>query len=210
MRSAIGAWEVLQFETAEETAPGIWRLTGLLRGQFGTGDAAAAGASAGADLVVLDDAVMTAGLLAGEAGLLLNWRVGPLGGDFSSASFSAHQETGGKRALMPLSPVHLRGKLTAGQDLSLSWIRRGRIDADSWEASEIPLGEEREEYRIDVSAVGGAIVRSVTVSTPAWIYPAADIAADFGTPPAGLDITVRQLSAAAGWGLPATQRFALA
>lgn len=210
VRSGNGAWEVLQFETAEETAPGTWRLSGLLRGQFGTGDAAAAGAGVGADLVVLDDAVVAAGLLAGEAGLLLNWRVGPLGGDFSSANFSTHEETGGRRALMPLSPAHLRGKLTAGQDLSLTWIRRGRIDADSWETSEIPLGEEREEYRVDVAATGGAIVRSVTVSTPAWVYPAAGIAADFGTPPAALDITVRQLSATAGWGLPATQRFALA
>lgn len=210
VRSLAGAWEVLQFETVEETAPGIWRLSGLLRGQFGTGDAAAAGASAGADLVVLDDAAVPAGLLAGEAGLQLNWRVGPLGGDFSGASFSTHQETGGRRALMPLSPVHLRGKWRAGQDLSLSWIRRGRVDADNWQASEIPLGEEREEYRIDVATTGGGIVRSTTVSTPAWTYPVAAIAADFGGSPAALDITVRQLSTAAGWGLPATRRFALA
>ncbi|MDH4985777.1 glycoside hydrolase TIM-barrel-like domain-containing protein [Aminobacter anthyllidis] len=209
VRSAAGAWEVLQFEVAEETAPGIWRLRNLLRGQFGTEDATAAGAAIGADVVVLDSAVVPAGLLAGEAGLVLNWRVGPLGGDFSSASFSAHQETGGKRALTPLAPVHLRGKRTAGGDLSLSWLRRGRVDADSWQSSDIPLGEEREEYRVDVAVIGGAVVRSTTVSMPAWTYAASDIVTDFGTPPAEVGITVRQLSVASGWGLPAAQRLAL-
>ncbi|WP_406873872.1 glycoside hydrolase/phage tail family protein [Aminobacter sp. P9b] len=210
VRSAGGAWEVLQFESAEEIAPEIWRLRGLLRGQFGTGDAAAAGAAVGADLVVLDEGVVPAGLLAGEAGLQLNWRVGPLGADFSSASFSASSETGGKRALMPFSPVHLRGRRAGAGDLSLWWIRRGRIDADSWEASDIPLGEEREEYRVEVSATGGGVLRSATVSTPAWIYAAADIVADFGVPPPAVDITVRQLSVAAGPGLPVTRRFSLA
>ncbi|WP_310323316.1 glycoside hydrolase/phage tail family protein [Aminobacter aminovorans] len=210
VQSAAGTWEILQFEAAEETAPGIWRLSNLLRGQFGTGDATAAGATVDADVVVLDTAVVAAGLSAGEAGLLLNWRVGPLGGDFSSASFSAHQETGGKRALMALSPVHLRGKHTAGGDLLLSWIRRGRLEADSWQSSDIPLGEEREEYRIDVAAVGGAVVRSTTVSMLTWTYAAADIAADFGTPPAEVEVTVRQLSVASGWGVPTIRRVALA
>ena len=210
VRSAGGIWELMQFEMAEETAPGLWRLRNLLRGQFGTGDAAAAGAVIGASFVVLDAAIVPAGLRPSEVGLLLNWRVGPLGGDFSSASFSMHRETGGKRALLPLSPGQLRGRLTAGNDLSLSWIRRGRIDADSWESSDIPLGEEREEYRIDVASVGGSVVRSMTVSTPSWIYSAADIAFDFGAPPAAVDVTVRQLSVAAGWGIPASRRMVLA
>lgn len=210
VRSNAGIWEILQFETAEELSPDVWRLRGLLRGQFGTGDAAAAGAVAGAGFVVLDDAVVPAGLMVGEAGLSLNWRVGPLGGDFSSANFSAHQETGGLRALLPLSPVHLRGRKTATLDVALAWTRRGRIDADSWEASEVPLGEEREEYRLEIAPVGGPAVRTVTVTAPGWTYAAADIAADFGTLPTAIDVTVRQLSAAVGWGLPATRRISLA
>ena len=147
IRSASGAWEIVQFETAEEIAPDVWRLSGLLRGQLGTDDAMAAGADAGAHLVILDDAVQPAGLLAGEAGLVLNWRVGPAGSDLSGANFSDHTEIGGIRAQLPLSPVHLKAEMDAGGDLTLSWVRRGRIDADSWTPSEIPLGEEREEYQ---------------------------------------------------------------
>ncbi len=209
IRSASGAWEIVQFETAEEIAPDVWRLSGLLRGQLGTDDAMAAGADAGAHLVILDDAVGPAGLLAGEAGLVLNWRVGPAGSDLSAANFSDHTETGGIRAQLPLSPVHLKAEMDAGGDLALSWVRRGRIDADSWTPSEIPLGEEREEYRIEIAHAGGAVVRTETVPTAGFVYGSADIAADFGSPPAEIDVTVRQLSIAAGWGIPATRRFAL-
>ncbi|MER2633881.1 MAG: glycoside hydrolase TIM-barrel-like domain-containing protein, partial [Rhizobiaceae bacterium] len=88
VQSASGVWEISQFEQADEVEPGVWRLSRLLRGQFGTDDATAAGALIGARVVVLDETVRPAGLRSGEAGLHLNWRVGPRAGDFSAASFA--------------------------------------------------------------------------------------------------------------------------
>ena len=208
IHAASGAWEIVQFEAAEEIAPDVWRLGGLLRGQLGTDDATAAGVDAGAHLVVLDDVVQAAGLLASEAGLLLNWRVGPAGSDLSGANFSDHSETGGLRALLPLSPVHLRA-MTDGSDVTLSWTRRGRVDADNWTASDIPLGEERVEYQVEIAHAGGAVVRTATTLAQSFLYDGADIAADFGAPPDEIDVTVRQLSLAAGWGLPATRCLSL-
>jgi hypothetical protein len=52
-------------------------------------------------------------------------------------------------------------------------------------------------------------VRTATSLQQNWQYASADIAADFGGLPAEIDITVRQFSAAAGFGLPATRRFTL-
>lgn len=208
IRCSSGAWEIVQFEVAQEISPQIWRLSGLLRGQLGTDDAMQAGAPAGADFVMLDDAVRPAGLLESEAGLLLNWRSGPSGLDLSGANFVTKAEIGGKRALLPLSPVHVKAA-RVGSDLRFSWVRRGRLDADKWEASDIPLAEDREEYRIEIAPVGGTVLRTHTVSGPAWTYPAAGISADFGAMPAEIDITVRQLSVAAGWGIPARRRFSL-
>jgi hypothetical protein len=208
VRCMSGAWEVIQFETVEEISPQIWRLSGLLRGQLGTNDAMAAGAPVGADFVMLDDAVRSAGLLESEAGLLLNWRIGPSGSDLSGANFVSKAEVGGVRALLPLSPVHVKAT-RVGNDFRLSWVRRGRLDADKWEGSDIPLAEDREEYRIEIAPAGGAVMRTEIVSEPAWLYPAADISADFGTLPAEIDLTLRQLSVAAGWGIPATRRLAL-
>lgn len=210
IRSLNGAWEVVQFEIAEEISAGLWRLSGLLRGQLGTEDAMAAGAAPGTDLVMIDEALKPAGLAAGEIGLPLNWRVGPTGAEFSAAFFAELLAAGGMRARLPLSPVHLRCRRTTGGDLALTWIRRGRVDADDWTGADIPLGEEREEYRIEIAPAGGAVVRTATVNAQAYLYPAAAIAADFGSPPPAIDVTVRQLSLAAGWGLPATRRFALA
>ena len=209
IQAAGGGWEIVQFEAAEEIAPDIWKLSALLRGQLGTDDATAAGAEAGARLVVLDGAVGPTGLLASEIGLSLNWRVGPVGSDLSDDSVAQHSGAGGVRALLPLSPVDLRGAWD-GDGLALSWIRRGRIDADNWTASDIPLGEEREEYQVQIAQAGGAIVRTETTPTPGFLYEGAAIAADFGSPPAEIDVTVRQLSLAAGWGLPVTRRLSLA
>jgi hypothetical protein len=209
VRSAAGPWEVLQFGTAEELSPGTWRLSDLLRGQLGTGDAMAAGAPVGADFILLDDAVVPAGLQAGEIGLQLNWRVGPSAGDLSDVSFATSAQTGGVRALLPYAPVHIRGNWN-GSDLALSWIRRGRLDADRWDASEIPLAEEAEQYQVAIAPADGGAVRTETVSQPSWLYSAADIAADFDAPPAEVDVTVRQFSAAVGWGIAATRRIALA
>ena len=200
-----GGWEVLQFESAEEVSASVWRLTGLLRGQSGTGDQAATGAPEGAAFVLLDAAVVPAGLAASEVGLLLNWRVGPSGRDLSPAHCVEEQIAGGVRARMPLSPVHIRATRTEAGDWTLSWIRRGRVDADAWDGAEIPLGENAESYRIDIGPPGGPTLRSATAAEPGWIYAAAHLAADFASLPAEAEIAVRQLGAG-GWGLPGVAR----
>lgn len=209
IQSASGEWEVTQFEFADEIEPNVWRLSGLLRGQFGTDDATAAGAPAGARVVILNEAVRPAGLRSGEAGLLLNWRVGARGGDFSSASFVTRTETGGIRALTPLAPVHLRSRPDSSGGLLFSWIRRGRLDADNWLPADIPLGEEAESYQVGISDISGTLVRTQTVASPAFTYSAAMLADDFGTPPAQLDVAVRQISATIGPGLARTLRITL-
>ena len=208
VRSVSGDWEVLQFQYAEEIVPQHWRLSGLLRGQLGTSDAMAAGSAADTDFVVLDDGVVPAGLSLAEVGLELNWRVGPSGSDVSSSQFLTSQQIGGLRAQLPLCPVHLRLRPSAG-DLLLSWVRRGRVNSDSWEAAEIPLGEDHEEYRLEIAGPGGPVVRTMTVGQPQWLYPAAELASDFTVIPSALDITVRQLSSAVGWGIAASARLAL-
>jgi len=206
--SAAGVWEILQFEAAEEIEPSVWRLGGLLRGQLGTSDAMMAGAEMGAPFVLLDEAVAPAGLKAEEIGLQINWRIGPAGYDISDAYFLQVSAAGGTRALLPLSPVHLKGRMRDG-DLDLSWIRRGRIDADSWLGEDIPLGEAQEQYRIEIAAPGGATVRTATVGSPAWTYTAAMMAADFPELPAAIDVSVSQVSAAVGAGVALRRRVVL-
>ncbi|MCV0396198.1 MAG: glycoside hydrolase/phage tail family protein [Rhizobiaceae bacterium] len=206
--SADEVWEIVQFQQAEEVEPSRWRLTGLLRGQLGTDDAMRAGAAAGARFVLLDAAVTAAGLRTVETGLELTWRVAPAGRPLSSTDAQTFTLAGGLRALTPLSPVHVRARMTPAGDVDVTWIRRGRIDADAWLAPEIPLGETAEVYRVEVSAEGGPAVRTVEVAAPSWTYPAALRAGDFPVMPDALDFTIRQMGAGGpGVGRTITFRF---
>jgi len=193
-----GEWELVQFAGAEEIAPATWRLTRLLRGQYGTRPAMLAGADEKAWFVLLDAAVAPAGLREAEVGLTLNWRIGPIGYDFAGPAFAALAATGGLRARRPLSPVHLRARRMDDGACRIGWIRRARINADRGLGGIVALDEASEAYRLDIGPAGGAIVRSATVAEPEWIYPAAEIAADFGAAPAAVSIAVRQIGAVDG------------
>ncbi|QDZ01126.1 host specificity protein [Nitratireductor mangrovi] len=211
VRSASGVWEVLQFRDAVETSANEWALSELLRGQLGTQDATISGAPAGAPFVLLDEAVQAAGLRAHEAGLVLNWRVGPSGGALGGGQFATLTVAGGVRAALPLSPVHLRAQHLSSGDVDISWTRRGRLAADSWESAEIPLGEEAEAYVVEVRDLAGTLIRSVDVTAPRWTYTAADVASDFAELPATVDILVRQKKSPTGTaGLAAVLRTEIA
>ncbi|MGR6466287.1 baseplate multidomain protein megatron [Rhizobium sp. PAMB 3182] len=203
VRSSAGSWELCSFLNAEETAADHWRLTGLLRGLAGTEDAMAAGAEEGTAVVLIDDAVAAIGLTAAERGLERNWIVETADGMAGPFAF-----TGGERAETPLAPVHLRAVRRQDGTIRITWVRRGRIEADSWLSSEIPLDEETEAYRLDILS-GGLPVRTVEVASPVFEYAGADEVADFGAPQAALAIRVRQLGRKVPLGIPAERLISL-
>ncbi|MEQ8480008.1 MAG: glycoside hydrolase/phage tail family protein [Hoeflea sp.] len=197
VRSDSGSWEVVQFEDAEELAAGRWRLSNLLRGQGGTDDAMRAGASPGARFVLLDGAVQPLGLAPEEAGRALNWIAEPAGGQADGATPTAF--AGGERALMPLSPVHF-GARREPAGVTFEWIRRGRLQADSWTPAEIADDEGFERYRAEILS-GGQVVRTVEVGEPRWLYAAAEEVADFATPQNELTLRVAQAGKRIPWGI---------
>jgi len=200
VRSLSGAWEILQYESAEEIALGRWRLKNLLRGQAGTDDAMRAGAGEGAAFVALDGAVRPLGLSLEEAGRALNWIAEASGGPVGATGPTVF--AGGERALTPLSPVHLKGVRETG-GVRFSWIRRGRMSADSWTPAEIANDEGVERYRIEILD-GATIVRSAEAESPYWLYPAADEIADFGAEQATLTVRVAQAGKRLPWGVART------
>ncbi|MEZ5782034.1 MAG: hypothetical protein R3D70_10450 [Rhizobiaceae bacterium] len=209
IKSSAGNWELIQFESAEEIDADTWQLSTLLRGQLGTIDAALAGANAGAVFVLIDQAVTPAGLSAMEVGLERNWRIGPSGFEITEANFVEATMTGGVRSRLPLSPVHLQASRNGSGDLLITWVRRTRIGGDDWQQSEVPLGEQIEEYQVEIAPAGGSTIRTATTATADWLYGAAEISVDFAVLPVEIDITIRQRSIAAGWGIPASRRFTL-
>lgn len=198
IRAGNGGWEVLGFAEAEEVAAGRFRLTGLLRGLGGTEDATVAGASVGAEVVLLDTAVRPLGLVHAERGATQNWILEPMGLLTDIAGPFAFG--GGLRAETPLSPVHPRAVRQDGGDLRLSWIRRSRLDADAWTEGEVPLDEAEERYRLEILD-GSAVLRTVELDEAGFMYSATDELADFGAQRTALTIRVRQLGRLAA-GLP--------
>ncbi|WP_343313910.1 glycoside hydrolase/phage tail family protein [Brucella sp. BE17] len=205
MQAPGGDWEVFQFLDAEEIGLNHWRLRRLLRGQLGTESAALVEKPQGSPFILLDAGVRATGLTSSELGLELNWRAGAAGKTFSEAFFDTRSAIGGLRALKPLSPVHLKYDLQLNGDLVFRWIRRGRVDADSWLGEDIPLGEERELYRVDVWQEG-QLLRSEQVAASVWTYADVDRLAETGT--GSFELHVAMVSAKIGTGDVAILEFA--
>jgi hypothetical protein len=195
-----GTWEVVQFQSAVLTAPFTYRLSGLLRGQCGTEHAMRLPLAAGARFVLLDTAVAQVDITEDEIGLAYVWKCGPASRDLGSPHYLdiSHAFTG--EGLKPLSPVHVRGS-RAGGDLAITWRRRTRVGGDTWDAIEVPLGEDDERYEIDVLD-GAGVVRTLTSTSPSATYTAADQTADFGAPKSLIALRIYQLSATRGRGTP--------
>ena len=100
--------------------------------------------------------------------------------------------------LRPLSVCHLRANKNVSSDYLVDWIRRTRIDGDSWSGVEVPLGELREIYLVRVLQ-GATVLREVTVGAPSWTYSLAQRTAD-GIVGQTFDFAVAQLSDSFGPG----------
>ena len=150
--------------------------------------------------MLLDKAVAPLPVRPDALGLPLKYRFGPARDDHAAPSFAELTIAAEGTGLEPFAPVQLRVRRDAGSgDLEIGWIRRTRFGGDGWELAEVPLNEEREAYRLDIYD-GLTLARRVHLTSPAYIYSAADQAAEFGGPATDFTIRITQLSAAVGPG----------
>ena len=188
----------LQFGRAELVADKTYRLSHLLRGGSGSELEAAFTKPAGSRFVLLDTAVQPLVRGVEALGRPAVWRIAAAGRDHADPFAVELAAEPSARALLPLAPVHLRARRTPA-GVVIRWTRRTRVGGDSWEAGEVPLGEEREAYRVDILA-GAAVVRSAEVAAPNYFYPAGDEQVDFGGVQHRISVRVRQISGAVGAG----------
>ncbi|WP_254703802.1 glycoside hydrolase TIM-barrel-like domain-containing protein [Roseovarius sp. THAF9] len=168
-------WELIQFRDAALVDTDSYLLSHRLRGQVGTERTEPW--PEGSYLVRLNGTAKQIDLAEAKRGLARYYRIGPAGRPVDDPSFSAARLAFDGLGLRPLSPVHLRLAAVAGGDLSLSWIRRTRIDGDRWDTADVPLGEDREEYLVRV-VQQDAVIRQLSTTAPVWTYSATDQAAD--------------------------------
>ncbi|WP_460273375.1 baseplate multidomain protein megatron [Celeribacter sp. ULVN23_4] len=195
-------WEVFQFATAELVAPLTYDLSLRLRGQLGTDALGAAGQvpswPIGSRFVLLDSSLRQIDIAQSARGLARHYRIGPASRGYDDPSYQHYVEAFDGIGLRPYAPAHLSATVTSGGDTEVSWVRRTRIDGDSWQSYEVPQGEGAELYRLRV-VQGGAVLREATVTSPAWTYSAAQKTSDGVT--GAYDIHVAQISDSFGAGL---------
>jgi hypothetical protein len=163
-----GRWEILRFRTATLIAPGIYRLSGLLRGLRGTehnkgnhevGDTVVLLRSAG--LARIDELLSDIGSVRYYKAVTSGTAAALVGGEsFTSAG----------QALKPFSPVHLRKTVDNGGAIEVGWTRRTRRATNFVGTSGIsaPLGEETERYYVELRSPADALVSGEYVTEPAW------------------------------------------
>jgi hypothetical protein len=207
IRNADGGWEILQFRSAELTAPLTYKLSGLLRGQAGTEGEMRNPVAAGAPFVLLTGALRQLNVALADRNVATPWAYGPAGVPLSDPRYTTETVSFAGVGLRPLSPVQVRGYREGGsQDIRLSWIRRTRIGGDGWDGGDVPLGEATESYRVEILN-GAAVVRTLTVSGPSAVYSSAQQTADFGNSTfSPLDLRVAQISDVFGAGAFRTVR----
>src|SRR6185437_7713297 len=201
VQRADGAWEVIQFANAELVGERTYLLSRLLRGQAGSEWAMGAPLLAGAPFVLLDRNIVTVASGLDALDRTLQLRVVAASRDYGDPTALALEATPQATALKPLAPVHVKAA-RGGSGVTLTWIRRTRIDGDSW-VGEVPLGEDSEQYSVDILS-GATVVRTLAAASPAALYAAADEIADFGSAQTTLSVRVTQVSATVGAGFAAT------
>ncbi|WP_294229131.1 glycoside hydrolase/phage tail family protein [uncultured Shimia sp.] len=172
-------WEVFQYQDAELIGENQYALSRRLRGQLGSDATAPAVWPVGSWVVFISSKLTQLSLARQTRGQPQHFRIGPAHRGLHDPSFTHHVETFSGVGLRPYAPVHLTRETFLNGDMGLNWIRRGRIDADSWDGYEVPLGEETELYLLRIRR-GSDVLREVHVTEAHWLYSIADQAVDEG------------------------------
>jgi hypothetical protein len=189
------AGEIIQFATATPNGGGSYTLSGILRARKGT-DYALGAHAAGEAFVLLNAATLVAvdqGY--GEAG------VPELYVPVTSGR-SIDEETGQTftlqgNILRPLSPVHLAATRNVSLDITVTWIRRTRIDGEWRDGVDAGLGETFEQYVVEAWDTGFTVLKRAWYPEDATTitYFAGEQTSDFGTPQSAVGFRIYQLAA---------------
>ncbi len=195
-----GNVEIIGFVDAILTGARQWKLSRLLRGLGGEEHLAARTLPPGSTFLLLDQAVVPLTADLALMGAPQRYRIGPASGDFADPACVELIAQASPKSLMPYAPAKVRAMRVSG-GIRFEIVRCGRLQSDAWETLEIPLGEEREAYEIDILS-GASIVRTIASSSASALYAAAEEVTDFGGAQTELALRVYQMSALVGRGFP--------
>ena len=166
--ASLNQWEIIQSQSVELLSKNTYRLANLVRGKFGSHAEDDEGWAEGADFVLLHAGIDQLPMSEENRTAQRTYRFGPSGRACNQPAYREEIRDFSARGLRPLSPCHLRWHETA-EGWKITWVRRGRFDADTWEGIDTPLGEESELYRLRVLRDGQEVKEFTTISPQAVI-----------------------------------------
>lgn len=185
--------ELVQFQTATLVEAGVYTLSNLLRGRFGT-EHAMGSHDAGERFVVLDARVQKDTVALALLGLQRDYKSVSIGAvlDDTASQTVTYQGLN----LKPYAPVHIKGERDGSGNLVISWVRRARINGEWRDNVDVPIGEAFEQYEIDIMD-GETVMRTIRISDATQAtYDVAEQTADFGSPQSAVMVHIYQLSEA--------------
>lgn len=197
-----GRWEVLRFVTATLVSPGVYTLSGLLRGLRGT--EWARGLHQVGDTVVV---LRPAGLrriqhTASDIALERFYKAVTLGRVIGTAEQEEFTDTG--VALKPFAPSLLRATRDGSDNVTLTVMRRTRlaIRFGGPGGTYAPIGEAEDLIEVDVyeDDTFTTVVRTIEGPSDGIEYSAADQTSDGLTPGDPVSVRAYQISAVVGRG----------
>jgi hypothetical protein len=188
--------ELIYFRNATQTGANTYVLSGLLRGRVGTEGAMTSHVS-GEQFVFLDATkIISAAINVSDIGATLYFEPHLLN-LFASQAVTPQILVPSVARVKPLSPVlfnAFHGSALSASDITLSWIRRARVNAQWLSGTDVPLDESAEAYTLDVFS-GSTLKRTATVTAAtAYTYTGANITADGFTTGNAITFTVTQNS----------------
>jgi hypothetical protein len=170
-----------------------------MRGRLGT-EAAISTHVAGEKFILLDERLQKLEVGNSLIGFSRKYKTAHVGQLVADAAAQDYTYTA--NALKPYAPVHVAGSRDGVGNLSISWLRRARVNAQWRDSVDVALDEVVEAYELEILN-GANVVRVLAVSAGAASYSAAQQIADFGAKQASVSVRIYQISSAVGRGKPA-------
>lgn len=187
--------EIIQFANATLIGNGVWELDTLLRHRIGTEWAAQSDHATNTRFVLLTaTSIRAVEYPLADMNVARSYKAVTSGQALADGSVESFSGIG--NSVKPLAPVKVQGVRDMSDNLTVTWIRRARLNADWQDGFDVPLDEPSEQYRVYVftSAARTAIARTEDVTSPTWTYTAAEQTTDFGTPQDEVHLSIYQIT----------------
>jgi len=202
--ATLNEWEIIQFATAQLTAPNAYKLTDLIRGQLGTEHAIQDEIPVDSIVVLLEPFALTAVNVSFDAvDDVLTYAWGPSRYAYTDNSYQAGLRQGKRVGLRPYAPGAVYATKASNDDVIITWKRRNRYNGDSWTVEELPYVEGIDRYRVRVFDGATQVHEAVVNDAETYTYTAAQQITDGITITDTLTVEIAQYgNDFGGYGIP--------